>query len=70
MNGKIRSTGIPCFKCGKYSGIDCPGRKPDEATLCFKCYMETAADDLCRQFGVDNLDEQTIFELLFGKDKE
>jgi len=70
MNDKIILTGIPCFRCGKYSGIDCPGRKPGEATLCFKCYMETSKDDLCEQFGVDHLDEETIFELLFGKNRE
>jgi hypothetical protein len=32
-----RETGIPCFECGERSGLDCPGRKPDEATRCQKC---------------------------------
>jgi len=32
-----RETGIPCFECGKRSGVDCPGRKPDEATRCVDC---------------------------------
>jgi len=32
--------------------------------------METSKDDLCEQFGVDHLDEETIFELLFGKNRE
>lgn len=32
-----RYTGIPCFECGKRSGIDCPGREPNEATRCVRC---------------------------------
>lgn len=30
-------TGISCFVCGIRSGIDCPGRKPGEATRCKVC---------------------------------
>jgi len=37
---KERETGIPCFECGKRSGIDCPGRNPDEATRCKVCMEE------------------------------
>jgi hypothetical protein len=32
-----RETGIPCFECGERSGMDCPGRRPDEATRCTVC---------------------------------
>ena len=32
-----KETGIPCFECGRRSGIDCPGRK-DEATRCKECF--------------------------------
>jgi len=32
-------TGIPCFKCKKRSGIECPGRKSDESTLCNPCFQ-------------------------------
>ena len=32
-----KETGIPCFECGKRSGIDCPGRRPNEATRCKVC---------------------------------
>jgi len=34
---KHKETGIPCFECGEKSGIDCPGRKVDEATRCSTC---------------------------------
>lgn len=34
----IRETGIICFECGQRSGIDCPGRKPDESTRCLVCF--------------------------------
>ena len=33
-----KETGIPCFECGRRSGIDCPGRKSDEATRCKECF--------------------------------
>jgi hypothetical protein len=33
-----RETGIPCFQCKERSGLDCPGRKPNEATLCAICF--------------------------------
>lgn len=32
-----RETGILCFECGNHSGIDCPGRRADEATRCKAC---------------------------------
>lgn len=32
-----KETGIPCIDCGRKSGLDCPGRKPDEATRCSEC---------------------------------
>jgi thymidylate synthase (FAD) len=32
-----RETGIPCFECKQRSGVDCPGRKPDESTRCAEC---------------------------------
>lgn len=32
-----RDTGIPCFECGKRSGVECPGRKNGEATRCVPC---------------------------------
>lgn len=35
-----KETGIPCFECGERSGIDCPGRRPDEATRCVVCMDE------------------------------
>jgi hypothetical protein len=34
---EYKETGIPCFECGKHSGIDCPGRKPNESTRCIGC---------------------------------
>ncbi len=36
----MQKTGIPCFECGWHSGIDCPGRKPDEATRCVLCMVK------------------------------
>lgn len=35
-----KETGIPCFECGKRSGMDCPGRKLDESTRCEACMEE------------------------------
>jgi len=32
-----KETGILCFVCGNHSGIDCPGRRSDEATRCKAC---------------------------------
>lgn len=26
-----------CFECGKYPGLECPGRKPEERTRCQMC---------------------------------
>lgn len=34
-----KETGILCFRCGKRSGTDCAGRKPDESTLCTPCLL-------------------------------
>ena len=34
---KETETGIPCFECNERSGIDCPGRRPNEATRCGIC---------------------------------
>ena len=45
----IIETGIPCFRCGERSGLDCPGRKPDESTLCKPCFDEHMAEELERQ---------------------
>ena len=42
-------TGIPCFRCGERSGLDCPGRKPDEPTLCQPCSVECMAEETERQ---------------------
>ena len=42
-------TGIPCFNCHINSGIDCPGRKPDEATLCYKCFEEMMKEEERKQ---------------------
>ena len=33
-------TGIPCYICGKHSGLDCAGRAPDEATKCKFCFKK------------------------------
>ncbi len=35
-----KETGIPCFECGQRSGMDCPGRRSDEATRCPACMDE------------------------------
>ncbi len=35
-----KETGIPCFECGERSGMDCPGRRTDEATRCEACMGE------------------------------
>jgi len=40
-----RETGIPCFKCKERSGIDCAGRRPDEATLCVVCLDKMLATE-------------------------
>ncbi len=45
-------TGIPCFRCGGrsgMSGIECPGRKPGEATLCVSCFKERMAEEAEKQ---------------------
>lgn len=34
---KYKKTNILCFKCLKRYGIDCPGRKSNESTLCHWC---------------------------------
>lgn len=43
MQKPIIETGIPCFQCGERSGIDCPGRELDEATLCEPCFEKRMA---------------------------
>lgn len=45
-----RETGIPCFQCGLRSGLDCPGRRPDEATRCRECFKEFMAEERELQF--------------------
>lgn len=45
----IIETGIPCYRCGERPGLDCPGRKPDEATLCEHCFKEHMAAEMERQ---------------------
>ena len=45
----IIETGIPCFRCGERSGLDCPGRKPDEPTLCEPCFKKHMAEEMERQ---------------------
>ena len=35
---KTGLTDILCFECGERYGIDCPGRKPNEATRCMVCF--------------------------------
>jgi|AntAceMinimDraft_13_1070369.scaffolds.fasta_scaffold53058_1 hypothetical protein len=71
----MKETGIPCFRCKKRSGIDCPGRKDDEATLCDPCYQiqrlkdeyEQAAHLLkCLDEGM--FDEKKFYEFLDPED--
>jgi len=40
MENNHKETGIPCFECGERSGIDCPGRKSNEATRCITCLVK------------------------------
>ncbi len=42
-------TGIPCFRCAERSGLEYPVRKPEEATLCAKCFKEHMAEEAERQ---------------------
>lgn len=46
---KIVETGIPCFACKKKSGMDCPGRKPNEATRCYGCTKIFLANEQQKQ---------------------
>lgn len=34
-----KQTDVLCFQCNKRYGIDCPGRKPNESTLCNPCFV-------------------------------
>ena len=36
---------IPCFQCGARPGMDCPGRRPGEATRCEGCTREFMAQE-------------------------
>jgi len=49
MTLPARKTGIPCFECGKRSGLECPGRKPGEATRCQRCLDDYMAKEDARQ---------------------
>lgn len=40
---------IPCFQCGAKPGMDCPGRRPGEATRCEGCTREFMARERERQ---------------------
>lgn len=42
-------TGQPCVKCGNKSGIDCPGRRPNEGTLCIDCFRLAMLKDYVAQ---------------------
>lgn len=44
----LEETGIPCFECGERSGIDCPGRRPDEATRCEVCLKKFMEEERVR----------------------
>lgn len=48
----IRITNILCFECGERFGLDCPGRKLDEATRCAICLEKAMLD-----FNKDNSNE-------------
>jgi len=37
---KHKETDIPCFVCGNRNGMECPGRKPNEATRCIDCFVK------------------------------
>lgn len=45
----IIETGIPCFRCGERSGMEAPGRKPDEPTLCTPCFETHMAEEMKKQ---------------------
>jgi len=45
-----RETGIPCFECGQRSGLDCPGRQPDESTRCRECLEKFLAKEREAEF--------------------
>ena len=64
-------TGIPCFRCKKRSGINCPGRKPDEPTLCNPCFqVQRLKDDyeqaahLLKCLDEGMFDEEKFYEYL------
>jgi len=44
-----RTTGILCFGCQKRHGIECPGRKKDESTLCSPCFIVSMLKDRYQQ---------------------
>lgn len=50
MDEQFQETGIPCFQCGARSGLNCPGRRPDEATRCEKCFDEYMAEEHEKEF--------------------
>ena len=78
----LEETGIPCFECGRRSGIDCPGRKPDEATRCKECfdsYMEKVrreqAEHLAKYIGYlrrekDTETEQAVWSAIDDVDRK
>jgi len=42
---KEKETGIPCLECGERSDLDCPGRRPDEATWCEVCLKKFTEEE-------------------------
>ena len=58
----MQETGIPCFRCSKRSGVDCPGREQGEATLCEPCFRVKLLADRAEeaQHLLDKLNEGAL----------
>jgi len=63
-----KETGILCFECRKRSGIDCPGRKPYEATRCVDCLEKFMQDEEMRQSL--HLLEKSMEDIKAGRTKD
>lgn len=57
-------TGIPCFECGERSGIDCTGRRLNEATRCKVCMEKFMKEEArVREEFFDGFDISTFIKL-------
>lgn len=54
-----------CFRCKRRPGLDCPGRRPNENTLCLKCFKLT----MLWSCTLDWIHQMKYFLKYDGKDK-